>query len=71
MEVKPREQNKGLTEVAPTAEYGHLDLQHICCQLIRTATTPPPQPRRYLGTPLLNFSLIILEAPLMSVSVSS
>ena len=51
MEVKPREQNKGLTEVAPTAEYGHLDLQHICCQLIRTATTPPPASKIFRNTP--------------------
>ena len=31
MEVKPREQTKGLGGVAPTTEYGHLALQHNQC----------------------------------------
>lgn len=47
MEVKARKQNKGLTDVAPTTEYGHLALQHICCQLIRT----PPLPQVFRNTP--------------------
>lgn len=63
MEVKARKQNKGLTDVAPTTEYGHLALQHICCQLIRHRL-----PQVFRNTP--SEFLDHFGSPPISVSIS-